>query len=87
MLVETSTLEKLDPVVTSLSDSLYKAAKVNTDRTRVDEIVESDEGIGEVIGDINQRYLNPNNEESWKDLREEAVDHLRKVVSRREFES
>ena len=53
----------------------------------VDTIDESDEGIHQVIGDINQRYLNPNNEESWKDLRDEAVEHLRIDVSRPEFES
>ena len=55
VLRDANTLEKLDPVITSLSNSLYKAAKVNTERTRVDDIDESDEGIEEIIGDINQK--------------------------------
>ena len=76
-------LSNLDSLVSSLSNSCYTAAKVNTVRTELAVASnEVNDDIKEIISNIYERFSGPNNAEKWQDLRNEAVSHLRKDVSR-----
>ena len=76
---QTRSLSNLDTLVSAFSNSCYTAAKVNTKRDT--NTAECRGGIFDVIEDIHVRQQASANNDGWNELREEAVEHIRKDVS------
>ena len=80
-LTQTRSLKNLDSLVSAFSHSCYTAAKANTQPPRDADGAECRGGIFDVIEDICVRQQAAVNNDGWKELREEAVEHIRKDVS------
>ena len=77
-----TSLNMLDRVISTFSNSCYKLAEVNTVKSRThDETRNCSGGIFDDIEDVYLLRQDLINNESWEELRKESVEYIKKDVS------